>query len=144
MFIIIVFWLGCDRPSGLFFCARFASFHTHTSLLSSSVSLSYFMLAVTMREFGKTLVHEFPISYNHPEWYFIFSLFCVRETNMSSGQYYRHCSWSARSNHLIKKSWTHTPWPICKPPVSWFSVVGLLLRFTPTASCNRNPPLSRW
>ena len=27
------------------------------------------------RVFEKTLVHEFPISYSHTEWYFIFSLF---------------------------------------------------------------------
>ena len=31
LFIIIVFWLGCDRTS--FFPARFASFHTNASLL---------------------------------------------------------------------------------------------------------------
>ena len=42
-------------------------------LLSSSVSLSYFNLALPMRKtasvtvFGKTLVREFPISYSHTE-----------------------------------------------------------------------------
>ena len=39
-------------------------------LLSSSVSLSYFNLAVPeshSQVFGKTLVHEFPISYSHTE-----------------------------------------------------------------------------
>ena len=40
---------------------------------SSSVSLSYFILAVPMREcFWKTLVHEFPISYSHTKWYLHF------------------------------------------------------------------------
>ena len=34
MFIIIVFWLGSNRPSGLFFRARFSFFNTHASLLT--------------------------------------------------------------------------------------------------------------
>ena len=34
MFIIIVFRLGCDRPSGLFIRARRTFFHTHASFLS--------------------------------------------------------------------------------------------------------------
>ena len=75
MFIIIVFWLGYDRPSGLFFRARFASFHTHASLLA--FFLYFFILFNSCwsnaRVFGKTLEHEFPISYSHTEWYFIFS-----------------------------------------------------------------------
>ena len=38
LFIIIVFWLGCDRPSGhLLFRVRFAFFHTHASLLTTFV-----------------------------------------------------------------------------------------------------------
>ena len=45
MFIIIVFRLGSDRPSGLpLFVLAVLFFHTHASLLS--VSLSYFILAV--------------------------------------------------------------------------------------------------
>ena len=37
-------------------------------LPSSSVSLSYFILAVPMRQcLGKTLVHEFPMSYSYTE-----------------------------------------------------------------------------
>ena len=51
MFIIIVFRLGCDRASGLlFFIPTFASFHTHPLLLPSSVSISYFILAVPMHQ----------------------------------------------------------------------------------------------
>ena len=51
MFIIIVFWLGSDKPLGLlFFSARFASLNTLSSFLPpSSVSLSYLILAVPMR-----------------------------------------------------------------------------------------------
>ena len=51
-FIIIVFWLGCDRPSGfLFFVpALLLSMLTTLFLPSSSVSLSYFIFAVPMRE----------------------------------------------------------------------------------------------
>ena len=48
---IIVFWLKCDRPSGLHFIrARFAFFHTPLFLPPSSISLSYFILAVPMRK----------------------------------------------------------------------------------------------
>ena len=52
LFIIIVFWLGCDRPSGLllFVPALLLSILTPLFLPSSSVSLSYFVLAVPMRE----------------------------------------------------------------------------------------------
>ena len=49
---IIVFWLGCDRPSGflLFVSALLLSILTSLFLPSSSVALSYFVLAVPMRE----------------------------------------------------------------------------------------------
>ena len=52
MFIIIVFWLGCDRPSGhLFFMPPLIfSILTPLFLPPSSVSLSYFILAVPMRK----------------------------------------------------------------------------------------------
>ena len=44
MFINIVFWLDIDRPSGLL------SILTPLFLHTSSVSLSYFILAVPMRK----------------------------------------------------------------------------------------------
>ena len=52
LFIIIVFWLGCDRPSGLllFVPILLLSILTPLFLPSLSVSLSYFVLAVPMRE----------------------------------------------------------------------------------------------
>ena len=52
MFIISAFWLGCDRPSQLLYImpALLLSILTPLFLLSSSVSLSYFVLAVPMRE----------------------------------------------------------------------------------------------
>ena len=48
MFIIIVFWLGCDRPSGLLLFVPAVLFYILTPLfcVSSSVSMSYFVLAV--------------------------------------------------------------------------------------------------
>ena len=53
----------------------------HQNILQSSVSLSSFILCCShARVVGKTLVHEFPISYSNTEWYFIFSLFGARET----------------------------------------------------------------
>ena len=52
LFIIIVFWLGCDRPSGLLFFVNTLLLSTLPPLFlpSLSVSLSYFSLAVSMRE----------------------------------------------------------------------------------------------
>ena len=52
MFIIIVFRLACDRPLGLllFVPAVLFSILTPRFCVSSSVSLSYFILAVPMRE----------------------------------------------------------------------------------------------
>ena len=51
MFIIIVFWLECARSSGLllFMPALLLSILTPLFLPSSSISLSYFDLAVPMR-----------------------------------------------------------------------------------------------
>ena len=75
MFIIIVFWLGCDRPSGLlFFRARLASFHTHASLTYFVCFCIIFLSCCShARVFGKTLLHEFFINNSHPEWYLLFS-----------------------------------------------------------------------
>ena len=52
LFIVIVFWLGCDRMSGLLFFVPALLLSTLAPLFlsSSSVSLSYFILAVPMRE----------------------------------------------------------------------------------------------
>ena len=52
MFILIVFWLGSIRPSGLFsfVFALVLSILMPLFLPSSSVSVSYFILAVPMRE----------------------------------------------------------------------------------------------
>ena len=100
MFIHIVFWLSGDSPSGLpFFRARFTSFHTHASLLSVFVCLFvlFHSCCSHARVFWKILVHKFPISYSHTEWYFIFSLFGAEKLNMPSRHYYSHYSWSGRN-----------------------------------------------
>ena len=53
-----------------YFRARFTSFHAHASLLTFfSLFHSHFSNA---RVFGKTLVHEFPISYSYTECYLLF------------------------------------------------------------------------
>ena len=67
MFIIIVFWLGSDRLSGLLFFVPdlLLSLLTPLFLSSSSVYLSYFILAVPMREcLGKhsCMSSPFPIA----------------------------------------------------------------------------------
>ena len=75
MFIILLFSFGGDRPSGLFFRARFTSFYTHPLfLLSSSVSLSYFIIAVPMREcLGKhtCMSSPFPIAILNDTCFFL-------------------------------------------------------------------------
>ena len=68
MFISIVFWLGFDRPSGFLFSvpALLLSILKPLFLPSSSVSFIIFHSVCSHAwEFGKTLVHEFPISYSH-------------------------------------------------------------------------------
>ena len=63
LFIMIVFWLGCDRPSGLllFVPALLLSILAHLFCPSSSVPLSNFSLAVPMREcLGKHLCMSSP------------------------------------------------------------------------------------
>ena len=75
MFINIVFWLGWDRPSGLlsFVFALLFSILTSLFLPSSSVSLSYFILAVPIREcLGKHLCmsSSFPIALLNDTFFF--------------------------------------------------------------------------
>ena len=80
IFIIIVFWLGCDRPSELFFRARFISF-LNPLFLSLIPLLSFFAFFCILfhsccshaQVFGKILVPEFLTSYSHTEWYLLFS-----------------------------------------------------------------------
>ena len=95
MCIIIVFRLGCDRPSGLLLFVPAVLFSVLTPLFraSSSVSLSYFILAVPMREcLGKhsCMSSQFPIAILKGTSSF---LSLVQENiNMPSGHYYRLCS----------------------------------------------------
>ena len=58
-----------------FFCARFASFHTHASLLTFFVCffILFHSCCSQARVFGKTLLDEFHIQYIHTEWYLFFS-----------------------------------------------------------------------
>ena len=103
--LLILFWLAIDWPSGLisFVPALLLSILTPLFLPSSSVSLFYFILAVPMREcLGKhsCMSSQFPIAILNGTsflslWY--------KRLNMPTGHYYRHCSWSDLSNHLIKK-----------------------------------------
>ena len=70
MFVIIVFRFRCDRPSGLLlFVPAVLFFHTHASLLCVFVCLIvlFHSCCSNAQVFGKTLVHEFLISYSHTE-----------------------------------------------------------------------------
>ena len=95
MFIIIVFRLGSNRPSELLLFVPAVLFSILTPLfcVSSSVSLSYFILAVPMREcLGKPscMSSPFPIAILNGTSSF---LSLVQENiNMPSGHYYRLCS----------------------------------------------------
>ena len=91
---IIVFRFGCDRSSGLLLFVPTVLFSILKPLfcVSSSVSLSYFILAVPMREcLGKhsCMSSPFPIAILNSTSSF---LSLVQEKlNMPSGHYYRLC-----------------------------------------------------
>ena len=72
--VVVCCWSSCNGWNGTFFRTRFASFHTHAFLLA--VFVCFFILfhsfSSQARVFGKTLAHEFPISYSHTKWYLLF------------------------------------------------------------------------
>ena len=74
-FYYYCFWLGCDRPSGLFSSSRFASFYTHAILLTFFVCflILFYSYCSHARVFARTFVHEFPNSNSHTHWYRHFS-----------------------------------------------------------------------
>ena len=78
MFIIILFWLGCDRPLGLlFFYPCFASLYTCVSLIIFFCLFVLFHPCCShMQVFRKILVNEFHISYSHTAWYLFFFWQC--------------------------------------------------------------------
>ena len=55
-----------------FFLARFATFHSHSSILRK-VSLSYFILVPVREYLGKHSCTSSPVFCSHSEWYLIFS-----------------------------------------------------------------------
>ena len=91
MFIVIVFRLGTDRPSGLLFFSCPLYFFPYSRLILCS-NLFFFVLFHTCCShapvFGKTLLHEFLISYSHTECYLFFQTvqlqmhaMCIRSEN---------------------------------------------------------------
>ena len=71
MFIIIVFWLGSDRPSELLFLSCPLCFFPHSRFTSYLLRLFFVLFRFCCshaRVFGKTHVYEFRISYSHTEW----------------------------------------------------------------------------
>ena len=98
--ILIRLWYAVGTS---FFRARFASFHSHASLLT--IFFCFFILFHSCcshaRVFGKTLLPEFPISYSHTEWYLIFlrndmiEIFQVSPVNkVGGGSMIFHCFFS--------------------------------------------------
>ena len=105
MFIIIVFRLGCDRPSGLLLFVPAVLFSILTPLycVSSSVSLSYFILAVPLREcLGKhsCMSSPFPIAILMVLPHF--SLWCKRIQTCPAYTIIGFVPEVAVKNHLIK------------------------------------------
>ena len=95
MFIIVVFRLGCNRPSGLLLFVPAVLFFILTIFFcpSSSVSLSYFILAVPMREcLGKHSCMSFPFPIAILNGTSSFLSLVQENINMPSGHYYRLCS----------------------------------------------------
>ena len=66
------------------------------SLLSSYFFICFFVLfnscCSDARLFGKTIVHEVPISYSQTERYFLFLSLVQDKLNIPRGPYHRHCS----------------------------------------------------
>ena len=85
MFINIVLWFGSDSLSGfLFFCADFTSFCTRAFLLKFFVCFFVLFHSYCSHAwvFGKTLLHEFPISYNLTELYIFLYFFLNKMIKM--------------------------------------------------------------
>ena len=90
LYLLIFYFDYVVRCCRNFFILCSLSFFPYSRLSSYQISLllTFFVSLIVLfhyccshaRVFGKTLVHEFPISYSHTEWYFIFSLFGARET----------------------------------------------------------------
>ena len=85
MFITIVFWLGSDRSSGTSFLVQawHLSILTPSSYLLRRSFILFHSCGSHAPVFGKTLLHEFPISY--------------------SSTFFRKTRWSFRSKSLISK-----------------------------------------
>ena len=72
-YCIFIRWYHSGMTSIIFFHAHFTSFHTHASLLTFfSFFVLFYSCCSNAWVFGKTLVHEFHISYSHTEWYLLF------------------------------------------------------------------------
>ena len=87
--------LGCDRPSGLLLFVRTVLFSILTLFFcpSSSVSLSYFILAVPMREcLGKHSCMSSPFHVAILNGTASFLSLVQENINMPSGHYYSLCS----------------------------------------------------
>ena len=104
MFIIIVFWLGSERSSRLlFFSCPLYLFPTDSSLLTFFVCffILFHSCCSHARVFGKTLVHELPISYSHAFWK-MHSFF--RETTWSKWSKCRLSKTNYNNNNLQSSS----------------------------------------
>ena len=76
MFIVIIFDYGVIVRRDIFFPARFVFFpYSRLSSYLRRLFLYFILFCCSHAQVcGKTLVHEFPISYSHTDWYLLFSL----------------------------------------------------------------------
>ena len=104
MFIIVVFRLGCNRPSGLLLFVPAVLFSILTPLFcpSSYLIVLYRSCCSHAWVFGKTVVHEFPVSYSHTKWYFLISLFGAGEYKCPADTIIGFVPEVAVKNHQIK------------------------------------------
>ena len=127
--IIIVFWLGCDRPPGLLFfmLALLLSILMILFLPSLSVSLSYFILAVPMREcLGKHSCMSSPCPRSIMNGTFLFlrgKIVCLGQSLVYQNQIKLNILWSDATRNVRLFVSKH----IWKKTVNYFNQWGWLL-----------------
>ena len=113
MFMIIVFRLWCDRPLGLLFFVLALLLSMLMSLFVPffSYHFCFFVLFHSYcshaRVFGKTLVHDFPISCSHTEWYLLFH--SVKAMNNWKWSLLHKFYWTKTKTMIVSRSHTMHP-----------------------------------
>ena len=110
MFIFIEFLLGSDRPSALLFHLHLLYFFlTHASLAFFFCFFIFFHSCCShVWVVGKTLMHEFLISYSHTEWYLLFLTMQTTSSHVYSewkGMYLKYLFLYILEKTVLTKAW---------------------------------------